>query len=240
MRSNPYDPTRDKSIANKLIGLVPNWYRARFGDYTHELQVPGQAIQFCSHRPLPPSLDWLLKHIQLTIDKKLDAPVASSPSFVSVIQEHFALEWLNHVAPEVKWWRFAAYLGTIASRTSENSPISTNIIVSESDTFRKLTRLDKDDPAFQKVVNQLGSSPFTYIRVDRELNYIRYDQIPWSSVMDHYSCAFYPQFLHAFHSEAVRKVTLYHDTTYAMATQLPGKFRAAKPGIATVHQLVVI
>ncbi len=40
--------------------------------------------------------------------------------------------------------------------------------------------------------------------------------------------------------EAVRKVTLYHETTYAMATQLPGKFRAAKPGIATVHQLVVI
>ena len=55
-------------------------------------------------------------------------------------------------------------------------------------------------PKFQKFFDQLASSPFTFFRVDNELQLIKFDEVKWSQVEDSASYKFHPEFLHPCYS----------------------------------------
>ena len=181
-------------IASHLVALVPQWYTAKFGSSPNLITIGGLQQKFYSSRPLTPALHKLLNSINAGIDSLTETPLAARPTFVRLLQEHFAIAWLKLMAPGVAWVSTVNYLNKVAARTNENNQVSMNLVISVGGGSELFV---KDD--WQKLMDQLATSPFSYIRVNHQLQYLDYKEIKWSEITDPTGNRFYPSFLHPIH-----------------------------------------
>lgn len=197
MTSNPpLSPERAADLARKLIGLVPHWYSAEYGPHSHTLSVQAEEFKFHTHSPLSDSIEWLLSHVHETLDRNIDADLMKVPAFFDVVQEYYAMMWLFRMKKKIRWARLAHFCSRLSHRTSENSHISLNLVISnESSNHGRI-----DDPSMGRIVEQLGSSPYTFMRVTPEFEFIDMNEVRWSDIIEPQGHVFHPHFLHPIHS----------------------------------------
>src|SRR5687767_12072249 len=107
-----------------VVALIPNWYYAARGPYSNEISLHGVTKTFYSQRGLTP----LLKRFHDRINGDLDAVVAAVRGFgdavaLELVQQHFALAWLELNAPGVAWSRLLDWDRQLSNRTYENVAI---------------------------------------------------------------------------------------------------------------------
>ena len=174
-----------------IASMVPNWYVAEHGINKNKREGWGATQTFFTHRPPTPDLNSLIQAIT-TLGKGSKNP-SDMPSSADTLQEWVANEWLKIKAQKVNWLKVMGYVRQVARRTYENLPVVLNMVVSDGKGNGDITQ-----PRLQKFLDQLGSSPFTYLKVDRELNFLSYEQIKYSEVTDSTSYKFHPEFLHPY------------------------------------------
>lgn len=177
-----------------LIEMVPNWYLADYGPKHYDLESDGTSVEFWGHRDPTPSLTSFLRVIRRDIDtviSRLDPFVSSVAA--DLLQEHFALEWLEISAPGVEWRRVLDYSRQSLQRTYENAEVVFNLVVRQEMGSRLLS-----EPSLQKILDPLASSPQTYFQVDRQFRFHSYDEIAWNEITDGDEYEFAPEFLRPF------------------------------------------
>ncbi len=89
-------------------------------------------------------------------------------------------------------------------RTYENSPVACNLVISSEMNQQGFvpieTRGPIDDPRYHKILDQIGISPFTFVAVDPQLNYLGYRAIKHIDVDESGKACYHPEFLNPFAS----------------------------------------
>ena len=180
-------------VVDAVIGMVPNWYRAPYGPRRFDIYHNTGTTSFCCHRNLTPGLGHLRDQINATLPNLLALPVAYNPGFADIAQEHFATTWLTYHDKKVPWKKVLRHLLRLSKRTYENSPVALNLIISDGTGTH-----DVSTQQYQKFFDQLAGSPFSYLRVDRQMNLFSYNEIKWSEIQESEEYKFHPEFLHPF------------------------------------------
>ncbi|MFW7379292.1 MAG: hypothetical protein ACOH5I_10825 [Oligoflexus sp.] len=181
----------DKEILNAIIRVVPQWYSCEGGSYNYVLENDMSSVVFCSHQPLTARLISLLDYVneKLPIWKQ-QIPKIPTPSSISRIGEDLALKWLELHDPDVNWNKWVAYAESLRQKTHENVKVERNVIISTDKGQHDIT-----SPNLQNVFDSLTAHPQVYMRVDKDMNFIDYDEILWSQVTDSTDYKFSPEFL---------------------------------------------
>jgi hypothetical protein len=188
-------PEALERLFKSMISLVPQWYVADCGPNEDHFESDGVKVSFYSQRPLTPALRNLRTWCGLALNYACaNNPLLETPSFTESLQEYLVLRWLKDQCDKVNWLKAINYLKHVTARTYENNAVTLNLIVSQGSGTADIT-----DRRFQKVLDQLASSPFTYLRVTQNLELIRYEEIRWEQITDPISYNFYPAFLHPAH-----------------------------------------
>lgn len=186
--------TDEEKILRAVISLVPQWYTADCGPVPLQSQLGDTIVQYYSHRRPTPKLYDFVRDVLGELRPLVAMANADSSLFFEFIQERGAVRWLKRHDALVDWPGLISYLSALSRRTHENVPVSVNLVVSSGEgSFPVPTQ------ALQKAFDQLATSPFTYLRIDKRLRYLGYEEIAWSQVRDATSYHFHPQFLHPLH-----------------------------------------
>lgn len=177
-----------------MVRLVPHWYQAEHGPFRFEAQVNTDTFHFCTLRNLTPDLRDFWNHIQSNLPQFLDQSAHGTASITECIQESLAERWLSSKGSSVLWEKVIEYLRFLLNRTCENLPVTTNIVIDEGAGTHDVT-----EPSLNKFIDQIASSPFTFLRCDRQMRFLSYEEVPWSGISDPRSYTFHPEFLHPFH-----------------------------------------
>lgn len=181
-------------IGKHLASMVPQWYASQIGNNRYTIKVDSHDHHFYSARPLTPGLNAFLTLMNASLPHLVQTSLVQRPSFVSLLQEHYAIEWLASQASRINWRSAIDYLNRVAARTYENRQVSLNVVFSEGEGS---DHIGKDK--WQKIIDQLGASPFTYIRLSPAMKFLSYEQVSWNNIKDSTQC-FYPPFLRPIHS----------------------------------------
>ena len=181
-------------IFRTIVNLVPTWYIAEYGTHQYQFKIGNRMFSFCSHRAMTPALDSFYSSINGSINNIANLPDVGVPGFTDLLQEIYALKWLQSQCPDMNWTKVISYFHSLSKRTYENEPVAMNLVVVDGEGHHDLTK-----PSCQKFIDQLAASHFTYFAVDRELRTIGYEQIDWSQITDAGSYKYHPEFLHPFH-----------------------------------------
>lgn len=182
----------DENVAlSAVINLVPNWYLADVGMYEHRLSVSGIEAKFFSHRALTKRLRILLETMQeeLSVVIKAAEPLSKATA-ISFIQEYFAKSWLKLVEPDINWEKLIDYLNELSERTYENQRVSYNFMICEGAGYDGLTK-----PEIQKIFDPLATSMHTFMRVNRDIEFLGFEEICWDNVKDTEGYKLHPEFL---------------------------------------------
>lgn len=180
-----------QAAIRSAVELVPNWYFAEAGPHRRKLTAGGETVEFFSHRGLTTRLSALFERIVADLPA-LIRQAEGLPELLAVdfIQEHFAVFWLSLAAPAVKWRKLLDYMREMGERTYENERVSCNLVISEGAGAGDVTL-----PSVQKFFDPLATSLQSYIRVNPDIEFVSYEEIPWQSVGDTARYKFYPEFL---------------------------------------------
>lgn len=190
--------TNKEKLLQAVVDMVPQWFEGSSKELpTYKLNIEEQKISFVSHRRLTPSLSKILMYISQRLEGWLSQlPKDPTPSSINKIREEIALEWLSLCSTEeVQWHKLIGYLEALSYRTYENIPISTNLLISQGDGLFDLT-----DDAIQKILDPLACSLHTYFRINRNLQFVGYEEISWKAIKDTSGYKFTPEFLQPFAS----------------------------------------
>lgn len=177
-----------------VVRLVPHWYQADHGPFRFETKVNGESLHFCTLRNLTPDLRSLWSSIQSNMPGFVEQAVTGTPSVAECLQETVVKRWLTIRDAATAWDKVIGYVRFLLNRTCENLPVAVNLIIDEQTGEHDIT-----EPSLNKFIDQIASSPHTFLRCDRLLRFISYEEIPWSAITDPSSYTFHPEFLHPFH-----------------------------------------
>jgi hypothetical protein len=177
-----------------LIKLVPHWYQAEHGPYRFDANHGDEAFHFFSQRNLTPDLSTFWRSMKSSLPKYIEQAQSGSASVVECVQESLVERWLKSKDGLADWKKVISYVRFLLNRTSENLPVAVNLVIDTESGEDDLT-----SPSLSKFIDQIASSPFTYLRCDRLMRLLAYEEIPWASVTDPISYTFHPEFLHPFH-----------------------------------------
>jgi len=188
----------DESIVtDAVLSLIPGWYHSDGGKLRLKLEIGENPETFFVVRELTPDMWTLKKYAESNsalfkgFVKNLPRPVA-----IDLIQEYLALKWLDLTHPDIEWRKVLAYFRELSERTYENATVTKNLIVtSNQDGNHDITQ-----SRHAKIFDVLSSSPNCFIKVDKELRFVGYDEIKWESIKDTEDYKFHPEFLQPFHS----------------------------------------
>ncbi len=181
----------DEILMKAIIDTIPQWYLAEYGPYEYRLNLKKAELKFFSPTPISPKLKTLFDYANrmLPMWKKILAasPLAIHVDFITAV---LALKWLSIFDSEINWRELLAYLRDASKRSFENHPVTINIIISPGKGKYNITA-----PEFQYAFDPLVTSQQVYIRVDKQLNFMEYDEIPWSNITEIEEYKFNPEFL---------------------------------------------
>jgi hypothetical protein len=191
----------DESIAtDAVISLVPGWYQLCGGKLALTLEFGEMPRTFYAVRNLTPQM-WDLKLYAEQRSEVFDnlSETYPRPVAIDIIQEDLALKWLRLTAPDIEWTKVLAYFRELSERTYENATVIKNVIV----TPNQRGTFDITHSKHAKIFDVLSSSPHCFIKVDKKLRFVDYNEIKWESIKDTKEYKFHPEFLHAFRQQAI-------------------------------------
>ena len=181
----------DKILMQAVVDTVPQWYTAKYAPYQYKLSINQSQLQFSSHTILSSKLEKLYEYANrmLPIWKRI---MSISPLAVHVdfVQSTLALKWFELFDPEINWRELFLYIRKTATRSYENNPVTFNFIISPGQGKIKIY-----NPDFNKFLDPLSNSPQVYFRLDKQLNFLSYEEIPWTSIKETESYKYSPEFL---------------------------------------------
>lgn len=178
-------------ILSAIIRTVPQWYASNQCAHEYLLRFADSTAKLCSHRPITASLTALLDYAQSRLPVwQAQMPKIPTPSAIAKIGEDLAMRWLEVQDLSVDWNKWIAYAEELRLKTHENERIERNLIISSAVGSQDIT-----DAAIQNVLDSLTAHPQVFIRVDKHLRFIDYDEILWSEIKDSAEYKFSPEFL---------------------------------------------
>jgi DisA bacterial checkpoint controller nucleotide-binding len=187
----------EKDAIECVIDLVPNWYLADFGPVKLEIKLLSSTVTFFSHRTLTPELKALHGEIVSSLPILYgNVKDIAKPTAIEIIQEYFAIFWLNERNNKIQWKKLLEYSSVMSLRTYENQNVTCNFVISEGTGSVDITSKE-----LQKVIDPLATSPFTFIRINHDLSFIDYEEIMWSEVADTEEYKLNPEFLQPIKSK---------------------------------------
>jgi len=187
-----------KIVAETMINLVPNWYDAESGPFQDAISIGGLDYEFCCQHAASKELQWFLDTINSELTELCnEASDVRHPLFLEMIQEQFATKWLEHHAPNVRWAELIKYMHDLSHRTYENHPATLNMVIGDqiSKTGRQLGSVRRS----QKFFDQLATSNFTYLKVDRNIKLVGLEEVAWDVVVNPTKYKLLPEFLYPLH-----------------------------------------
>lgn len=189
---------REVIILNAIIRTVPQWYICEHGTQEYNLSFDNASVTFCSHRPLTDKLVLLLEFAKERLPLwRQQLPKIPTPSAITKIGEDLVLRWLELCDPSVNWNKWIAYAEELRLKTHENVRVERNLIISNGVGTQDIT-----DPTIQHVLDSLTAHPQVFMRVDKDLRFLDYDEIQWGEVKDSLEYKFSPEFLQPLASMA--------------------------------------
>ncbi len=185
----------EAEIGQEIIRLVPHWYEAECGPQTYSIPIGKHTAHFYNHCRLTPNLRAFVARICARTRELPLHHFIQLPSLIDVLLETLAIEWLRIHSSIVDWPKLIKYLEAVARRTSENQPVSLNLIIRDGEGTGDITEAN-----LQKFLDRLASSPFSYLTVDPDLQLIDYGEVEWGQVKNPTAHKFHPEFLHPIHS----------------------------------------
>ncbi len=187
----------EKEAIEIVIDLVPNWYLAECGPVGHQIELGSTSVKFYTHRTPTPELKSLLDEIKISLPSLFEQTKnLPKPTATEIIQEHFALSWLNNSNSNINWEELLEYASIVSLRTYENQNVTFNYVIGKGSGTVKVTF-----PELQKFLDPLSTSVFTFVRIDAELHFIDFEEIKWSEVKDTENYKFNPEFLQPIKSK---------------------------------------
>ncbi len=184
----------EELLFKTIVSVVPQWYTASHGPNRKLLKLGNSSIGFCSPRPLPIVLQRLLGFAQEHVEHWLEL-INTFPEAVELIQERLALKWLMFHGSDISWQDLLDYFRTLRYRTYENEQVNLNLVVGEGNGSLQVT-----SPALQKLLDPLATSLHVFLRVDKSLRFLDYQEISWSEIDETREYKFHPEFLQPFAS----------------------------------------
>jgi hypothetical protein len=180
-------------VGKTIVSMVPQWYFADGRRGPLKLEVNGRdAVSFYTLAESE-SLTAIHSFVQDNIDEWY-SELGSGESTVGadLIQELIALHWLRLAEAGVDWIRLLRYMGELSVMTYENQPVSLNLVVARGSGTFSLSDYGAIAP--------IAASPKVYLRVDREVRFLGYDEILWSQIKESKNYKYCPEFLQPFAS----------------------------------------
>jgi hypothetical protein len=184
----------EAEVGHEIIRLVPHWYEAECGPEEYSIPIGSHNGRFFNHCQLTTNLKVFLSRICARTRELPLQHFIQLPSLIDVLLESCAIEWLRIHSSMTDWTRLIKYLETVARRTYENQPVSLNLVIRAGEGKGDIT-----DPYFQKFLDRLASSSFSYFALDPDLRLIEYGEVEWARVSDA-NAKFHPEFLHPIHT----------------------------------------
>ena len=185
-------------VMETAVSTVPHWYLSESAKNTYELSMDKTIFKFQSHNPLTPKLSSLHAYIQNNLDSWFfKMPAIPTQRSLQQVEEDIAIKWLEMSDPTINWHKFIAYIENVRFRTYENSHVMTNLIIGNNGGHGHLSLSDQ---AIQKIIDPLSSGMQVYFRVDKELQFLDYQEILWKEVCESSEYRFIPEFLEPFAS----------------------------------------
>jgi hypothetical protein len=186
----------EDTLMKTVVATVPHWYESKFGQKTYDLTLARTVLKFRSHYPLTPRLQMLYLYMRNQLGFwHSQMPAIPTPRSLQQIEEDVAIRWLEIFDTSVSWYKFFAYIETVRFRTYENDQVMINLVIGDGAGTVSLS-----DKSIQKIVDPLSSSQKVYFRVDRELQFLDYQEIMWRDVRESSEYKFIPEFLEPFAS----------------------------------------
>ncbi|QDT32394.1 diadenylate cyclase [Thalassoglobus polymorphus] len=181
-------------LFKRIVEMVPQWYEADAGAVRHELKIGDDFFTFYSHIELTPALNQFWNTVKIRINDFADFVENQPPSIGDCIQESLVKVWLEIENNSIDWDKVLAYAHFLKNRTCENLPVSVNLVILPDQNGDG----DINDPALNKLLDQLAVSRTTYISCDGQLRPISFENIKCSEVFEPQDYTFHPEFLHPF------------------------------------------
>ncbi len=181
----------DEILMKAVVDTIPQWYIAEYGPHKYKLKVKHSHLRFCSYTPMSPKLqkfyDYSNRMLPLWKRIMSASPLAIHSDFVQSI---LALKWLSLFDSEISWSELFTFIRKTVIRSYENHPVTLNLIISPGKGKIKIS-----DPDFDKFLGPLANSQHIYFKLDKQLNFLEYDEIPWGSINETKDYKFNPEFL---------------------------------------------
>lgn len=184
----------EQELLQQVVDTVSHWYFADYGPHSYSFEVGGEELAFKSHCPLSPDLSRLCDFIE----SRLDTWARSLPPVVTIrdlssVRRELVIAWLRQHDSEVAWERLFAWADNLEFRTSENRPVTMNLIVSAGSGGTDITEV-----SLQKGLDSIATSGEVFVEVDKQLRFLDYRQITREDMCVLQAPAFNPEFLDPF------------------------------------------
>lgn len=184
----------EQELLRQIVDTVPHWYLADHGPVEHVLAVGGQELAFKSHSACTEDLAAVFDFI----DDHAEDWAASLPEVVTIrdlsnVRREVVIAWLRLHDDEVEWERLFAWADNLEFRTSENRPVTLNLILSPGSGGTDITEV-----SLQKGLDSIATSGQVLLEVDKQLCFLDYRQITREDICQLPTPAFNPEFLDPF------------------------------------------
>lgn len=198
MNNLPNMKAQEQALLRLLIGVVPQWYLADYGPHPQSLKLNREGVQFYSQRALTPDLLKLYRWMQGQLPEwNKTIPNIPTASTYEKVTEDVALKWLDITARGFNWNKIIAYLGDLKRQSYENTSLVRNLVLNG----KEKGDMDISAAELEKPFAPLASSANTFMRTDRDLRFLSYEEILWTKVQLIIDYKFHPDFLHPVWSQ---------------------------------------
>jgi len=195
------------SISQLIFDTVPQLYEANAGKYPVDLRMAGESSRVYSLVPLTPALQDYLQQAEATWEELRPMTEGEISQIIERewIQQKFVISWLERRTKVRAWGAVLDYVRRLSRRLTENNAMSKTLVIlpdSAQVGNRNPNASRISDPAYFKVLDWLGNSPYTYFQVTEDLRILSFSAIGSNSPSSRKaseipaSFRFYPDFLH--------------------------------------------
>jgi hypothetical protein len=184
----------ERELLLQVVDTVPQWYLADQGPFGYSLEVGGHHLAFMSHGVLTPALFALYDFVKARLDHWADSlPEVVTLRDLSSIRRELVIAWLRQHDSEVQWERLFAWADNLEFRTSENRPVTLNLVLSPGMGGSDITEV-----SLQKGLDSIATSGQVFLEVDKRLGFLDYREITLKDMGVNPCASFNPEFLDPF------------------------------------------
>ncbi len=158
-----------------IIDMIPHWFEAKEGPLAVPLPFAPALANCFSHVPISEMMEKFLEEVDRSLPDLAKRCAGFSESLsIELLQDHYALKWLELHAPRIHWRRILDYDQEASRRTYENEPIRFHMLISSG--------CGRSDLLAQKTngIDPLTNAPNTLLRIDETLRFMGYESVTFA------------------------------------------------------------